>query len=68
MHIYIGSEVEVLPDLLLSGAIAHIDATMIEWHGQRHGQGHGQRHGQRHGRPGKPDDRKKMSDILEVQQ
>ena len=60
MHIYIGSEVEVLPDLLFSGAIAHINATMIEWHGQRHGQ--------QHGRPGKPDDQKKMSDILQVQQ
>ena len=27
-----GSEVEVLTDLLLSGAMAHIDATMVEFH------------------------------------
>lgn len=27
-----GSEVEVLTDLLLTGAMAHIDATMVEFH------------------------------------
>ena len=32
LYISIGSEVEVLPDLLLSGAFAHIDVMMIEWH------------------------------------
>ena len=32
LYISIGSEVEVLPDLLLSGAFAHINVMMIEWH------------------------------------
>ena len=45
-----GSEVEVVPDLLLSGAFAHIDATMIEWHE----------------RLAKLDDRKKLSNDLQV--
>ena len=27
-----GSEVEVLPDLLLSGAMSHIDTALIEFH------------------------------------
>ena len=27
-----GSEVEVLPDLALTGALQHVDAVMTEWH------------------------------------
>ena len=46
-----GSEVEVVPDLLLTGAFAHIDATMIEWHE----------------RLAKLDERKKLSNNLQVQ-
>ena len=45
-----GSEIEVVPDLLLSGAFAHINATMIEWH-ERHAKG---------------DERKKISRKLQV--
>ena len=30
--VVLGSEIEVVPDLFLTGAFAHIDATMIEWH------------------------------------
>ena len=32
MAVLLGSEIEVVPDLLLTGAFAHIDFTMIEWH------------------------------------
>ena len=32
MALLLGSEIEVVPDLLLTGAFAHIDFTMIEWH------------------------------------
>ena len=32
MSLSLGSEIEVVPDLLLSGAFAHINATMVEWH------------------------------------
>ena len=45
-----GSEIEVVPDLLLSGAFAHINATMIEWHE----------------RLAKGDERKKISRKLQV--
>ena len=48
--IFSGSEVEVVPDLLLTGAFAHIDTTMVEWHG----------------RLAKSDDRKKLSTDLKV--
>ena len=27
----VGSEVEVVPDMLLTGAFAHVDAVMVEW-------------------------------------
>ena len=27
-----GSELEVMPDLLLSGAMKHIDLMFVEWH------------------------------------
>ena len=29
---FLGSEIEVVPDLLLTGAFSYINATMIEWH------------------------------------
>ena len=48
--IFSGSEVEVVPDLLLTGAFAHIDATMVEWHE----------------RLAKSDDRKRLSNDLQV--
>ena len=51
LYISIGSEVEVLPDLLLSGAFAHIDVMIIEWHP----------------RLAKSADRKKLSNDLQVQ-
>ena len=47
----IGSEVEVIPDLLLSGAFAHVNAMMIEWHA----------------RLAKSPERKKLSNDLQVQ-
>ena len=47
MYVSIGSEVEVLPDLLLSGAFAHINVMMIEWHA----------------RLAKSSDRKKLSNV-----
>ena len=50
-YISIGSEVEVIPDLLLSGAFAHVNAMMIEWHA----------------RLAKSSDRKKLSNDLQVQ-
>ena len=27
-----GSELEVMPDLLLSGAMRHVDVAFVEWH------------------------------------
>ena len=42
---------EVIPDLLLSGAFAHVNAMMIEWHA----------------RLAKSPDRKKLSNDLQVQ-
>ena len=27
-----GSEVEVLPDLVITGALEHVDVIMAEWH------------------------------------
>ena len=50
LYISIGSEVEVLPDLLLSGAFAHINVMMIEWHA----------------RLAKSADRKRLSNDLQV--
>lgn len=32
-----GSEVEVLPDLALRGALQHVDVIMTEWHTQMAG-------------------------------
>ena len=49
-YIFTGSEVEVVPDLLLTGAFAYIDATMVEWHA----------------RLAKLADRKKLSNDLQV--
>ena len=34
-----GSEVEVMPDLILSGAIGHVDLLSIEWHPRLAGRG-----------------------------
>ena len=30
-----GSEADLLPDLVVTGALAHVDHTMVEWHHDR---------------------------------
>ena len=34
-----GSEIELMPDLILSGALSHVDFVGIEWHPKLAGEG-----------------------------